>query len=147
LKRISSLTPAIQAELEGNLLSHKGQLLSKLGLGEESVECLKLAYKIFAGYDPYDPREAAWGAENLANGIATINNFPEAVRWQEKAREHWLDYSRDHSADKTEWAAILKKSMGTTLLWAGQRARARDILTEALKQMESETPYNWAMVA
>ncbi|KAI1122604.1 NB-ARC and TPR domain protein [Nemania abortiva] len=147
LKTITVQSHSVRVDLEGGLASHKGQVLARIGLVNEAVNCLQLSYDMFATDEPYDPRESAWCAENLANAIATRNDFPEAVKWQERAREHWLDYSREHSADTTEWPAILKKSMGTTLLWAGQRDRARRILDEGIKQIESAHPYNWAMAA
>ena len=137
----------IQMVLEGDIASHTGQLLARIGRAEEGIKQLKLAYDILATAQPRDLREEAWCAENLADGIATTNKFPKAISFQEKAREHWLDWAKDNSEDKAEWPAILKWGMGTSLIWAGQNSRARDILTQGLAQLEATMPYNWAMVA
>lgn len=136
-----------QIELEGDLASHRGQALERVGGTEEGVQQLKMAYELFATAQPRNLREEAWCAENLADGIASTNNFEEAVRWQERAREHWLDWAKDNSDDKTEWPAILKWGMGTNLIWARQNQDSRDILTHGLNQLEAAKPYNWAMIA
>lgn len=138
---------SIQIDLEGELASHSGQALARVGKVEEGVKQLKLSYEIFAKAQPRNLREEAWCAENLADGIASTNNFQEAVRFQEKARELWLAWAEDNSEDKTEWPAVLKWGMGTNLIWAGQNHYSRDILTQGLAQLESVKPYNWAMVA
>ena len=70
------------------------------------------------------------GCRNAGNGIATINSFYEAIKWHKLARDHWLGWSKTHSPDKGVWPAVLKSSMGTTLLWAGQRERARDLISQ-----------------
>ncbi|KID93398.1 NB-ARC and TPR domain protein, partial [Metarhizium majus ARSEF 297] len=120
--------------------------LSSTG-AEEGVKQLKVSYEMFAKDQPRNLREEAWCAENLADGLASTNNFAEAVGFQEKARDHWLDWAKDNSEDKTEWPAILKWGMGTNLIWAGQNQLSRDILTQGLGQLEAAKPYNWAMVA
>ncbi|KAI1420538.1 NB-ARC and TPR domain protein [Xylaria sp. FL1777] len=138
---------SIQVDLEGSLASHRGQVLARVGRFEEGIKQLKLSYDLFRTDQPRNLREEAWCAENLADGIASTNNFPEAVSFQEKARDHWLDWAKDNSEDKTEWPAILKWGMGTNLIWAGYNARSRDVLTHGLNQLEASKPYNWAMVA
>ncbi|EEP78975.1 predicted protein [Uncinocarpus reesii 1704] len=138
---------SIQADIEGDLASHRGQALARVGRAEEGVKELKLSYEIFASSQPRNLREEAWCAESLADGIASMNNYPEAVIFQEKAREHWLEWAKDNSADTTEWPAILKWGMGNNLIWAGENQRSRDILTQGLEQLEGAKPYNWAMVA
>jgi hypothetical protein len=147
---ISTIPPqplSVQIDLEGELASHRGQALARVGRAEEAVKQLKISYEIFATDQPRNLREEAWCAENLADGIATTNSFTEAVCFQEKARDHWLAWAKDNSEDKTEWPAILKWGMGTNLIWAGQNHHSRDILTQGLCQLEATKPYNWAMVA
>lgn len=136
-----------QIELEGDLASHSGQALVRVGRTQEGVEQLELAYELFSTEQPRNLREEAWCAENLADGIASMNNFREAVALQEKARQHWLQWAKDNSEDKTEWPAILKWGMGTNIVRAGQTHRERNILTQGLSQLEAAKPYNWAMVA
>jgi len=93
-----------------------GQALARVGKFEEAVVQLELSYKIFSIAEPLNLREEAWCAENLADGIASTNNFAEAVRFQEEARDHWLNWAKENSEDKTEWPAILKWGMGTNLI-------------------------------
>lgn len=137
----------IQIDLAGELASHKGQALARVGRLEEGVEELKMSYKIFAQARPRNLREEAWCAENLADGIASANNFLDAISFQEQAQGHWLHWAKDNGENRTEWPGILKWGMGTNLIWAGQNDRARDILTQGLVQLEAAEPYNWAMVA
>lgn len=147
MKNVGAQEHSAKINLEGTLASHKGQLLARIGKPEEAVKYLKLSYDMFATDKPYNPRELAWCAGNLANAVATTNDWTSAVMWQEKARDHWLYHSIQNNMNPTEWPAILKKGMGTTLLWAGQPSRAREVLTEAFEQVESQQPYNWAVAA
>lgn len=137
----------VQVDLEGSLASHTGQALGRVGKAEEGVLHLKKAYDMFCTDQPRNLREEAWCAENLADGYASINNFPDALNFQEKAQDHWLDWARDNSRDKTVWPAILKWGMGNNLIWAGQSQSSREILNQGLAQLEATDPYNWAMVA
>lgn len=137
----------VQIEVEGEIASHRGQALARVGRAEEGVRYLRASYEIFATDQPRNLREEAWCAENLADGIASTNNFPEALGFQEKARDHWLDWAKDNSEDKTKWPAILKWGMGTNLIWAERNHQSRDVLTQGLDQLEAAKPYNWAMVA
>ncbi|KAI1313744.1 NB-ARC and TPR domain protein [Xylaria venustula] len=138
---------SVQTDLEGSLASHRGQVLARVSRTEEGIKQLKLAYDLYCKDQPRNLREEAWCAENLADGIASINDFPQAVDYQEKARDHWLDWAKDNSEDKTEWPAILKWGMGTNLIWAGHPRRSKDVLTQGLTQLEAARPYNWAMAA
>ncbi|KAI0100214.1 NB-ARC and TPR domain protein [Nemania sp. FL0031] len=138
---------SIQIDLEGSLASHRGQALARVGRAEEGVKYLRSAYEIFANDQPRNLREEAWCAENLADGMASMNNFHEAMIFQEKARNHWLDWAKDNSDDKTEWPAILKWGMGTNMIWAGMNSQSKEVLTQGLAQLEAASPYNWAMVA
>lgn len=133
--------------LQGSLTSHAGQLLVRLGKPAEGVERLKESYGIRSQDVPFNPRESAWAAENAANGIASLNNFDEAIQWQERARDHWLEWSNQQSVLRGAYPATLKKSIGMILVWAGQFERARAICNQAVQQIESTEPYNWAMAA
>lgn len=133
--------------LQGSLTSHTGQLLVRLGKPAEGVEWLKKSYKIRSHDVPFNPRESAWAAENAANGIASLNEFDEAIRWQERARDHWLEWSNKQSVMRGAYPATLKKSIGMILVWAGQFERARAICNQAIQQIKSTEPYNWAMAA
>ncbi len=135
------------AGVQGSLTSHTGQLLVRLGKPTKGVEWLRKSYEIRSHDQPFNPRESAWAAENAANGIATLNEFPEAIKWYELARDHWLEWSNKQSTDRGAWPACIKKSMGMALVWAGQSKRARDVVDLALQQIESTEPYNWAMAA
>lgn len=132
--------------LQGSLTSHKGQLLVRLGTPHEGVKWLRKSYKVRSQLVPLNLRESAWAAENAANGIATVNEFVEAVQWHERARDHWLEWS-EKNGQPGIWPAVLKKSMGTTLIWAGERETARIVLNQAIEQIEHSEPYNWAMAA
>lgn len=77
--------------IQGSLISHRGQLLVRLGRTSEGVEWLKKSYNVRTSDKPFNPQESAWAAENAGNGIATINSFSDAIKWQELARTHWLE--------------------------------------------------------
>lgn len=133
--------------LQGSLTSHTGQLLVRLGKPAEGVEWLRKSYEIRSHDVPFNPRESAWAAENAANGIASLNEFDEAIRWQELAHEHWLEWSDKQSVSRGAYPACLKKSIPMILAWAGQSKRARAICDQAIQQIDSTEPYNWAMAA
>jgi hypothetical protein len=111
------------------------------------VEWLKKSYEIRSHDVPFNPRESAWAAENAANGIASLNDFDEAIRWQECARDHWIEWSNKQSILRGAYPATLKKSIGMILVWAGQPVRARAICDQAIEQIDSSETYNWAMAA
>lgn len=133
--------------LQGSLTSHTGQLLIRLGRPTEGVDWLRKSYEIRSHDMPFDPRESAWAAENVANGIATLNCYTEAIQWYNNARDHWLEWSNEQTSDRGAWPACIKKSMAMTLIWAGQSLQARDMLGQAMLQIEFTKPYNWAMAA
>ncbi|KUJ22180.1 uncharacterized protein LY89DRAFT_778484 [Mollisia scopiformis] len=77
---LNTLPPEDQAiSLQGSLSSHRGQLLLRLGKPEEGVQWLKKSYEIRSHDVPFSPRESAWAANNAATGMATLNNFTEAL--------------------------------------------------------------------
>ncbi|KAI0099689.1 Tetratricopeptide-like helical [Nemania sp. FL0031] len=145
---LNTLSPESQTiALQGSLTSHKGQLFIRLGRTEEGVEWLRKSYEIRSHDVPFNDRESAWAAENLANGIATLNNFTEAIEWYERARDHWQTWSNQQAVGTGEWPACIKKSMAMALIWSGDSIRARNMADMALAQIQSTTPYNWAMAA
>lgn len=133
--------------LQGSLTSHTGQLLVRLGKPAEGVEWLRKSYEIRSHDVPFNPRESAWAAENASNGIATLNEFGEAIRWQDRARDHWLEWSDKQSVLRGAYPACLKKSMAMILAWSGQTRRARAICDQAIQQIDCTEPFNWAMAA
>lgn len=133
--------------LQGSLTSHRGQLLIRLGQAEEGVKRLKRSYEIRSRDKPFNPRESAWAANNAATGIATLNNFAEATKWHELARDHFQEWSNQQTECTGEWPAEIMNSMGLGLVWSGQSKRARDLMNGALEQTESTEPYNWAVAA
>ncbi|OTA54814.1 Tetratricopeptide-like helical [Hypoxylon sp. EC38] len=133
--------------LQGSLTSHKGQLLVRLGNAAQGVEWLKKSYEIRSHDQPFNPRESSWAADNAATGIATLNNFAEAMKWHKLARDHFQEWSNKQVEHKGEWPAIIKNSMGLSLVWSGESKRARDLMNMALAQVESTEPYNWAVAA
>ncbi|KAI1408047.1 hypothetical protein F5Y13DRAFT_205132 [Hypoxylon sp. FL1857] len=133
--------------LQGSLTSHKGQLLVRLGNAEEGVTWLKKSYEIRNRDVPFNPRESSWAADNAAAGFATLNDFAEAMKWHELARDHFKEWSDRQAENTGEWPAEIMNSMGLSLVWSGQSKRARDLMNEALAQVESTEPYNWAVAA
>lgn len=134
-------------DLHGSLTSHKGQVLSRTGKPVDGVKWLKDSYEIRGHAVPLNLQLSAWAASNVANGLGCINEFSEAIEWEEIARDHWLDWSEKNGQDKNNWPASMKKGMGTTLIWAGKRDQARAVLDQALRQIESTEPYNWAVAS
>ncbi|OTA87935.1 hypothetical protein M434DRAFT_130703 [Hypoxylon sp. CO27-5] len=133
--------------LQGSLTSHKGQLLVRLGNAEEGVKWLKKSYEIRSHDVPFNPRESSWAADNAAAGLATLNDFTEAMKWHELARDHFQEWSNQQTERKGEWPAEIMNSMGLSLIWSGQSKQARDLMNQALAQVESTEPYNWAVAA
>ena len=133
--------------LQGSLTSHIGQLLVRIGKPAEGVEWLKKSYNLRSHDAPFKPQESAWAAENVSNGVASLNKFEEAMDWQGRARDHWLDWSEKQTFSKGEYPACIKKSIAMTLAWAGESEAARPICEQAIRQIISTKPYNWAMAA
>ncbi len=133
--------------LWGSLTSHKGQLLVFLGNPEEGVTWLRKSYEIRSRDVPFNPRESAWAAINAAMGIATLNNFDEAIQWHEKGHAHFMGWASEQTNRSWELPADSTCSYGAILFWAGHKKRAREIITKALKLAEAEEPFNWAVTA
>ncbi|KAL8926612.1 MAG: hypothetical protein Q9172_001711 [Xanthocarpia lactea] len=132
--------------LEAPLASYKGQLLNCLGKPSEGEVWLRKCCSLRAQAVPPKPWESTFSAKNLANGIATNHNFPEAIMWHKHARDFWYQWCDEKGLEKNT-PFELKTMMGITLIWAGHDEEARDILNQALRQIESTEPYNWAMAA
>lgn len=64
---------------------------------------------------PIQPRESAWATENLANEIASLNEFADGIQWQERARDHWLEWYDQQSVLRGAYPACLKKSIAMIL--------------------------------
>jgi hypothetical protein len=134
-------------DMPSSITSYKGQLYVRTGKATEGMEILKKSYGIRAGAIPEDVRETAWALENAGNGIATTNALEESITWHERAIATWLSWAETESSEKGVYPAVLKKSYGMVLVWAGRYEKAREILEEGIQQIESTTPYNWAMAA
>ncbi len=145
---LNTLPPEDQAiSLQGSLTSHRGQLLLRLGKPEEGVQWLKKSYEIRSHDIPFSPRESAWAANNAATGIATLNNFTEALEWYERSRGHYLEWPNQQEENKGELSPTIMIEMGLCLVWSGQPQAAQELLSSALRQIESTNPYNWARAA
>jgi hypothetical protein len=122
----------------------------RLGKTEEGVKWLTKSYEIRSHDQPFNPRESAWAADNAATGIASNNDWPEAIRWYQLARDHFLDHlshSSSPSLGKGQLSPILQISMGRGVFWAGRVAQARELLSQGLEQVESTEPYSWSNAA
>jgi tetratricopeptide (TPR) repeat protein len=145
---LNAMPPEEQSiSLQGSLTSHRGQLLLRLGKPEEGVKWLKKSYEIRSYDVPFNPRESAWAANNAATGIATLNNFAEALQWYSLARDHYLEWSNKQEENRGELSPTIMIEMGICLLWSGQPQQAKELLDGALVQIESTKPYNWARAA
>ena len=127
--------------LQGSLNSHPGQLLVIIDKPAEGVKWLKQSYEISSHDVPFNLRESAWAAGNAANGIASLNDFAEAIKWQELARDHWLEWSNKQDTGRGAWTADLQRGMGMTLIWSGQLQPVREVSTLPIQQIESTEPY------
>ena len=135
--------------LRGSLTSHLGQLLLQVGKPAEGVEWLRKSYEIRSKDVPFKPRESAWAAGNLADGLAANNNFPEAIKWHEKAHDHWLEWSNVHTSSPGSWPIGLKNSMAMNLIWAGpsEYKRARETIMQSKHEIDSTEPFDWGFGA
>lgn len=129
--------------LQGSLTSHRGQLNLRFGKTEEGVKWLKKSYEIRSRDVPLKPLESAWAADNLAAGLGSINDFTEALKWCEIARDHYLDGTNQQKNGSEESDPTLMINTAANLFRSGQPARAKALLNAALKQIESEKPYDW----
>ncbi|PVH86783.1 NB-ARC and TPR domain protein [Cadophora sp. DSE1049] len=132
---LNTLPPEDQAiSLQGSLTPHRGQLLLRLGKPEEGVQLLEKSYEIRSHNVPFSPRESAWAANNVATGMATLNDFTEALEWYERSRGHYLEWSNQQE-NKGELSPTIMIEMGLCLVYS------------ALRQIEYTNPYNWARAA
>lgn len=145
---LNTMPPEEQAVgLRSSLASHRGQLLQRLGRHEEGLMWLKKSYTIRSHDKPFNPRESAFAADNAATGIATTNDFPEALKWYERARDHYLEWSNKQDSRRGELTPTVMINLGACLLYCGQIKQGRELLDKALAQVESTQPYNWARAA
>lgn len=133
--------------LQGSLTSHKGQLLIRIGKAEKGVVWLKKSYEIRGRAIPFNPCESTWAACNAATGIATLNQFGEAIEWYERCADHFKAWSNQRTERKEEGSADIKTNLAQCLVWFGQSGRARGLLDDALAEYNRVEPFNWAMAA
>ncbi|KAF1844988.1 Tetratricopeptide-like helical [Cucurbitaria berberidis CBS 394.84] len=136
-------TPGLQCPL----LSQSGQLLIRLGKPAEGVSRLRQSYDIQSHEQPSNFRDLAWAAGDVANGMGTLNEFPEAIRWHERARHHWFCGPNDQTSERGHWPAYMERNLAVALVWSGLLDQAREIATSALHQIESTDPYDWVVAA
>ncbi len=135
--------------LRGSLTSHLGQRLPRTGEPVKGVEWLRKSYEIRLTDVPLKPRESAWAAGNLADGLGTCNNFPEAIKWHEIARKHWLEWSNAHSSTLGSWPIGFQGGMACTLTWAGSSnaKQAHELILQAKQEIDSTEPFDWGLGA
>lgn len=129
--------------LQGSLTSHRGQLNLRFGKTEEGVKWLKKSYEIRSRDVPLKALELAWAADNLAAGLGSINDFTEALKWCEIARDHYLDGTGQQKNGSEESRPTLMINTATNLFRSGQPKKAKALLKEALDQIDSKKPYDW----
>ncbi|KAG4440806.1 hypothetical protein IFR05_003734 [Cadophora sp. M221] len=83
----------------------------------------------------------------LRLGMDTLNNFTEALEWYERSHGHYLELSNQQEENKGELSLTIMIEMGLCLVWSGQPQTARELLSSALRQIESMNPYNCARAA
>lgn len=133
--------------LQGSLTSHRGQVLCQLGKPEEGVEWLRKSYEIRSRDVPFNPRESAFAADNAASGFATINNLKEAHVWYDRARDHYQEWLDQQGADNGQLPPSILRGRAEGMLLSGRAKEARELVTQALAQIEATKPYGWAAAA
>lgn len=131
----------------GALYSHHGQLLTRIGKGKEGVLWLRKSYETFALDLPESLLDVAWAADNAATGIASINEFEEAMRWYDSARDQWIEWHNKQPGSVGSWTPILKTSIARGWFWGGRILEARQLATDSLQQIEATKPYSWNLAA
>ena len=129
-------------DMRGSITSYKGQLYLHTGRARQGVEIQKESYKIRTMAVPLDLKEAAHGAMNAANAIASTNDFAEATNWYEKAIAHWLE-SVQASESRSVYPSFFKRGFAHCLIWSGDCQKARTLLEQALSQVEQSEPFDW----
>lgn len=129
--------------LRGSLTSHRGQLNLRIGKAEEGVKWLKESYEIRSHDITSKVVELAWAADNLAAGLGSINDFQEALKWCDIARNHYIEGKNQRNEGTEEPDPTLMINNAANLFRSGQLELARVLLNAALKQIESEKPYDW----
>jgi predicted Zn-dependent protease len=130
--------------LQASLTSHKGQVLCRLGNPEEGVVWLKKSYKIRSRDVPFNPRESAFAADNTASGFATLNDFKEADVWYSRAQYHYQEWLEQQPASNGQLAPSLLRSRAEGMIFSGRPKEARELVMQALAQIELAKPFNWA---
>lgn len=131
---------------EGSLASYRGQIFSLIGKSAEGCELLKKCYDVNCSDDPRNPQAECYAASNYAHGLGSMNRFDEAVKWSERAIEHWFEWQPELRSSAV-YNAPLKLRLGLPLLFKGKLREAREILTAGRDQLESSRPYQWQVAA
>ncbi|KAJ8132131.1 hypothetical protein O1611_g1492 [Lasiodiplodia mahajangana] len=144
---IASLPQEQAVGLRASLTSHKGQSLVFVGKPEEGMEYLEQSYEIRRDDVPFDPRESAWAASNVAMGLATLNRFEEAIKWYNIAQDHFMGWAKEQTGQEWELPADVTCYGGSIYFWARQIETARTLISEAKRRAEAEQPFSWAVLA
>ncbi len=131
----------------GALYSHHGQLLTRIGKGKEGVVWLRKSYETFVLDLPESRLDVAWAADNAATGIASINEFEEAMPWYDLARDQWIEWHSKQPGSVGSWTPVLKTSIARGWFWGGRILEARQLATDSLQQIEATKPYSWHLAA
>jgi len=108
---------------------------------------LTKSHNLRIGDVPFNPLESAWAADNLASGFATDNDLVEAMVWYDRAKSHYQQWAAKQGVPNAKQPQTLLRSRAEGLVWSGYPEEARRHVTEALEQINSTVPHNWAAAA
>lgn len=135
-----------KADAKATILSHQANLAESLGTPERAIELNMQGYHIRLHEAEPKQNLISFFENNLAFCHNTANKHAEALTWFEKSRDRWI--SEVQSPEETPpYPAFIKKNISRCLVYLGELTAARELLSEAVHELKSAKPLNWAMLA
>lgn len=67
--------------------------------------------------------------------------------WYGRARDHYQEWLDQQTASNGQMAPSLLRSRAEGMICSGRSKEARELLVQALAQIEAAKPYNWVAAA
>jgi hypothetical protein len=132
--------------LKASILSHKANRADSLGEPESAISLNLEAYELRLQEDPRKENLLAFFENNLGFNYGSFNDHETSLQWYLKSRDRWLAMLRDQGQPQI-WPAFMRANTARAMVYLNDLSGASNLLTEAIVELESQIPPNWAWLA
>lgn len=136
----------VKVDLEGAIISHQAQVIEKLGDFPESIRISLQGIDLRLGESPRKHILLAYSACNVGIVYSSANDYHEAMKWFQKAREWWKAHFSSKGEKRLYGASVLV-SEARCKMGLGDLDDAEAMLETTIAQVKEEKPLNFGTLA